>query len=167
MDVSRQQIVKARTARKAPAAMPSVTLQRTTRRIENSWRIISGILGHESEYCTILTKKAFFMQRREGRRAACKFKTKSNDIVCNADMYVGDIRQYCRLQDEGQSLMRAAMTQLNLSACAYHRRRSVKLARAIADLAGSEEIQSAHLAEPLYLRSTEIDVELNIDPFDP
>jgi predicted ATPase with chaperone activity len=37
----------------------------------------------------------------------------SSDIVCNADMRVGEIRQYCRLLEEGQSLMRAAMTQLN------------------------------------------------------
>jgi magnesium chelatase family protein len=41
------------------------------------------------------------------------------------------------------------MTQLNLSARADHRTQSVKLARTIADLAGSEEIQSAHLAEAL------------------
>ena len=39
------------------------------------------------------------------------------------------------------------MMQLSLSARAYHRTRSVKLARTIADLAQSEEIQSAHLAE--------------------
>ena len=32
----------------------------------------------------------------------------STDIVCNADMRVGEIRQFCRLQEEGQSLMRAA-----------------------------------------------------------
>jgi len=57
----------------------------------------------------------------------------SCDVVCNADMRVGEIRQFCRLQDEGQSLMRAAMTQLNLSARAYHR--ILKLARTIADLA--------------------------------
>ena len=44
--------------------------------------------------------------------------------------------------------MRAAMTQLNLSAGAYHR--ILKLARMIADLAGSEDIQSVHLAEALY-----------------
>jgi magnesium chelatase family protein len=53
-------------------------------------------------------------------------------------------------QDEDQSLMRAAMTQLNLSARAYHR--ILKLARTIADLAGSKEIQSAHLAEALQYR---------------
>ena len=74
----------------------------------------------------------------------------STDIVCNADMRVGEIRQYCKLQAEGQSLMRAAMTQLNLSARAYHR--ILKLARTIADLVGSEEIQSVHLAEALQYR---------------
>lgn len=59
-------------------------------------------------------------------------------------MRVGEILQFCQLQDEGQSLMRAAMRQLNLSARAYHRTRSVKLARTIADLVGNEDIQSAH-----------------------
>jgi len=73
-----------------------------------------------------------------------------SDIVCNADMRVGEIRQFCRLQDEGQSLMRAAMSQMNLSARAYHR--ILKLARTIADLAGREEIQPAYLAEALQYR---------------
>jgi magnesium chelatase family protein len=74
----------------------------------------------------------------------------SSDIVCNADMRIAEIRKYCKLQDEGQNLMRAAMSQLNLSARAYHR--ILKLARTIADLAGSEEIQSVHLGEALQYR---------------
>ncbi len=74
----------------------------------------------------------------------------SSSIVCNADMRIGEVRQFCKLQDEGQSLMRAAMSQLNLSARAYHR--ILKLSRTIADLAGSEEIQSPHLAEALQYR---------------
>jgi magnesium chelatase family protein len=49
--------------------------------------------------------------------------------------------------------MQAAMTQLNLSARAYPRTQSAKLSRTIADLAGSEEIQSVHLAEALQYRS--------------
>jgi magnesium chelatase family protein len=74
----------------------------------------------------------------------------STDIICNADMRIGEIRKFCQLQDEGQSLMRSAMSQLQLSARAYHR--ILKLARTIADLAGSEEIQSVHLAEALQYR---------------
>jgi magnesium chelatase family protein len=48
--------------------------------------------------------------------------------------------------------MQAATSQMNLSVRAYHRTRSVKLARRIADLAGSEEIQSTHLAEAMQYR---------------
>jgi magnesium chelatase family protein len=59
----------------------------------------------------------------------------SSEIICNADMRVGEIRKFCQLQAEGQGLTRSAMTQLNLSARAYHR--MLKLARTIADLAGS------------------------------
>ena len=65
-------------------------------------------------------------------------------------MRIGEIRQFYKLQDDGQSLMWAAMTQLNLSARAHHH--ILKLARTIADLAGSEEIQSAYLAEALQYR---------------
>jgi magnesium chelatase family protein len=67
-------------------------------------------------------------------------------VICNAEMRVGEIRQFCRLQDDGQSLMRAAMTQLNLSARAYHG--ILKLARTIAGWARSKKIQSVHLADP-------------------
>ena len=52
--------------------------------------------------------------------------------------------------------MGSAMTQFNLSARGYHR--VLKLARTIADLAGSDEIQSVHLAEALHAsRSSEVD----------
>ena len=46
--------------------------------------------------------------------------------------------------------MRAAMSQMNLSAGVYHR--VLQLARMIADLAGSEDIQAVHLAEALQYR---------------
>jgi magnesium chelatase family protein len=74
----------------------------------------------------------------------------AKDNVCNADMRIGEVRQFCGLQPEGQNLMRVSMSQLNLSALAYHR--ILKLSCTIADLAGSEDIQSAHFAEALQYR---------------
>ena len=74
-------------------------------------------------------------------------------VLANADMRVGEIRQFCKLDEQSQALMRSAMMQMQLSARAYHR--ILKLARTIADLAGSEEIHSAHLAEALHLRLVE------------
>ncbi len=65
-------------------------------------------------------------------------------------MRVAEIRQFCQLDEEGESLIRAVMGQMNLSARGYHR--VLKLARTIADLAGSEGIQAAHLAEALQYR---------------
>ena len=53
----------------------------------------------------------------------------------------------CKPDEAGDSLVRVAMTQLNLSARAYHR--ILKLARTIAELTGGKKIQSAHLADAL------------------
>jgi magnesium chelatase family protein len=73
------------------------------------------------------------------------------DLVhCNADMRPAEIRTFCDLDTAGQNLMRTAMSQLQLSARAYHR--VLKLARTIADLAGSETIAPNHLAEALQYR---------------
>jgi len=74
----------------------------------------------------------------------------ADDVACNADMRPADVRKFCRLDDTGHALMRTAMSQLQLSARAYHR--VLKLARTIADLAGSETILPAHLAEALQYR---------------
>ena len=71
-------------------------------------------------------------------------------ITCNADMRPGDVRVHCKLDDAGTSLMRSAMSQLQLSARAFHR--VLKLARTIADLAGADAIGPAHLAEAIQYR---------------
>jgi magnesium chelatase family protein len=68
-------------------------------------------------------------------------------ITCNADMRPAEVRRFCALDETSRTLMRSAMSQLQLSARGYHF--ILKLARTIADLDGSEHIQPAHLAEAL------------------
>jgi magnesium chelatase family protein len=74
----------------------------------------------------------------------------ASPIHCNADMRPAEVRQFCELDETSRTLMRSAMNQLQLSARAYHR--ILKLARTIADLAASEHIKPAHLAEAIQYR---------------
>ena len=72
------------------------------------------------------------------------------NMLVNGDMGPAEVQAFCDLDEAGRNLMRAAMQQMNLSARAYHG--VLKLARTIADLAGEEEIQVAHLAEAIQYR---------------
>ena len=74
----------------------------------------------------------------------------SRGLLSNADMGPAEVRDLCQVDDAGRSLLRAAMQQLHMSARAYHR--ILKLARTIADLAGSETIETVHLAEAIQYR---------------
>ena len=73
-------------------------------------------------------------------------------LLCNAEMTPTEVRQHCQaaLDEQAQSLLRLAMTQLGLSARAFHR--VLKLARTIADMAGSQRLMSAHVAEAVQYR---------------
>jgi magnesium chelatase family protein len=79
-----------------------------------------------------------------------RYQGKHDGITCNSDMRPAEVRLYCQLDDTGRALMKTAMSQLQLSARAYHR--VLKLSRTIADLAGSDSIKPAHLAEALQYR---------------
>ena len=65
--------------------------------------------------------------------------------LANANMGLGEVREYCRRGDAGKSLLKAAMQQLHISVRAVHR--LLKLARTIADLAGSDETLKVRLTE--------------------
>lgn len=72
-------------------------------------------------------------------------------IFCNAQMPSRMVREVCVLTSAGASLLKTAMTRLQLSARAYDR--ILKVARTGADLAGSEDIKIEHLAEAIQFRS--------------
>lgn len=93
---------------------------------------------------------AVIRERVQAARERQRVRFEGTDVVCNSDMRVAEVRQFCKLDEAGASLVRAAMSQLDLSARGYHR--VLKLARTIADLVGSDEIQSVHLAEALQYR---------------
>lgn len=62
-----------------------------------------------------------------------------------------DIREFCKIDTASEELMKMAITKLGLSARAYDR--ILKVARTIADLAGDENINSAHISEAIQYRT--------------
>jgi magnesium chelatase family protein len=69
---------------------------------------------------------------------------------CNAHMTNTQLDEHCELDDKGKQLMESAFTRLGMTARSYTR--ILKVARTIADLEASKEIQSPHLAEALQYR---------------
>ena len=72
-------------------------------------------------------------------------------IHCNAQMTERMIHQFAEPDEQGIELLRMAMEKLSLSARAYNR--ILKVARTIADLAGSEQIKPDHIAEAVGYRT--------------
>jgi magnesium chelatase family protein len=87
-----------------------------------------------------------------GARAIQTERYKNNaGIYCNAQMNSKLLKQVCILDAEGQTLLKLAMTKLNLSARAYDR--ILKVSRTIADLEASDTILTEHLAEAITYRN--------------
>jgi magnesium chelatase family protein len=72
-------------------------------------------------------------------------------ITCNARMGPRELKSYCALDQSTMELLKFAMADLNLSARAYDR--VLKVGRTIADLAGSEKMNSDHISEAIQYRS--------------
>jgi magnesium chelatase family protein len=80
----------------------------------------------------------------------CRFAG-TPSIHANAHMAPRDLRRFCTVDSRGAALLNAAISRLGMSARAYHR--ILKIARTIADLAGSTDIASPHVAEAIQYRS--------------
>lgn len=80
-----------------------------------------------------------------------RYEAADMQVYSNAAMTSRHIRQFCRLTPEASSLMEQAFSSMALSPRGYDR--ILRVARTIADLAESEEIEAKHLAEAIQLRS--------------
>jgi magnesium chelatase family protein len=98
-------------------------------------------LGEESAKVQERVVKARLHQRERFQGTA---------LTCNAEMTPTEVREFCRVEDAAQSLLKAAMKQLYLSARAFHR--ILKLARTIADLEGTDIIKAHQVAEAIQYR---------------
>ena len=95
--------------------------------------------------------------KNEDSRAIRKRVTRAYQIQLeragksNADLSSTEVDVHCRIAPDEKMLLEKAMDKLHLSARAYHR--ILKLARTIADISESENIQQAHLTEAISYRS--------------
>jgi magnesium chelatase family protein len=72
-------------------------------------------------------------------------------LFANADMQSKEIREFCKIDEQGEELLKNAITKLGLSARAYDR--ILKVGRTIADLAKSGEIRPEHVSEAIQYRT--------------
>ncbi len=98
-------------------------------------------LGEKSDKVQARVKAARSLQRE---------RFDGTKLTCNAEMTPTEVREFCRTEESAQSLLKAAMKQLYLSARAFHR--ILKLARTIADLENTDIIKAHHVAEAIQYR---------------
>jgi len=97
-------------------------------------------------------KSTFVRQRVIEARKRQEIRFVDDDkVYSNAQMTNRNLSKYCQLDDQGKTLLKTAMEKLSLSARAYDR--IIKVARTIADLDGSDDIKTQHLAEAIQYRS--------------
>ncbi len=90
-------------------------------------------------------------KRVDAARNRQRSRFEGDGLDCNARMEQKQLREFCALDEEGESLMKMAFDKMGLTARSYDR--ILRVARTIADLDGSESISSSHLAEAIQYRT--------------
>ena len=88
--------------------------------------------------------------RVEASRLTQRQRFQGTSLACNAEMTPTEVREYCKTEESAQSLLKAAMKQLYLSARAFHR--ILKIGRTLADLEKTDIIKAHHIAEAIQYR---------------
>jgi magnesium chelatase family protein len=94
---------------------------------------------------------AAIRERVEAARQIQRERFRRTHVQCNAEMSSRQLRRHCELDPSSRRFIEQAIARLGLSARAYDR--VLKVARTIADLAGSERLQSSHVAEAVHYRA--------------
>ncbi len=89
--------------------------------------------------------------RVEAAREAQRVRLGPHKLYCNAQMGTRLIKKFCEIGEDGRRILELAHERLGLSARAYAR--ILKVSRTIADLEGSPDIQTPHVAEAIQYRS--------------
>ncbi|MDP3963323.1 MAG: YifB family Mg chelatase-like AAA ATPase [bacterium] len=91
--------------------------------------------------------------RVEAARHMQQIRFDGTQTIANAEMGVREIKAFCKLDKQGESLLKDAVTRMKLSGRSYHH--ILKVARTIADLAASSDIHAEHIAEAVQYRKRE------------
>ena len=101
---------------------------------------------HAAEPSADIRARVLKARQIQNERFASKRK-----VRCNAQMSAKDLKTFVPLDADSESLLRMALSELNLSARAYDR--ILKVSRTIADLAGAEKVDATHLSEAIQYRT--------------
>ena len=136
--------------------------------VQHYMRRISGpLLDRIDMHITVPSVDYEAMRRREAAESSAQVRKRVNaareiqkkryagtEVTCNAYMTPAMIGAYCALDDKGEKLMKGAFDRLGLTGRSHDR--ILRMARTIADLEGSEQIEAIHLAEAIQYRSNNL-----------
>src|SRR5207249_7891586 len=94
---------------------------------------------------------ALIRERVEAARGLQRERFRRSRAECNAEMSTRQMRRFCELGPSSRRLLEHAVARLGLSARGYDR--VLKVSRTIADLGGSESVNSGHIAEAVHYRA--------------